>query len=268
MTQTNAARSNRAQWKSGVDRYTSRREATLPSTGVAIAIRSPQVRTKVAAVDDPFADSPQSPKLLATVNYRVDLLEQERANKRLTPAAYLTGRLLQAVFEKASRVGSSNWIGGDRVDAAVAHEKQILAMLRNARLIAALEERMKEKVGSNGTDFVRKLLTGERTFQSYAAQQQQIQARRLGLRQPTKVSDRAINRVAEQFREVLEDLAEGLAAAGKARSPIRGEQAPENPAEDFDDKGRLVAPGAGYRWGHRDDDVAEGAGADLAPATA
>jgi hypothetical protein len=254
MTKTGAARINRAQWKSGVDRYTNRRNAALPATGVAQAPPSQQVRTKLASVDDPFP-ARNGDKLIATVNIRTDLLEQERANKRITPAAYLTGRILQAVFEKQGQVGSSNWRGGDRVDAAVAHEKQIMAMLRNARLIDALMQRMIAKIGSHGTDFIRKLLTGERTFQSYAAHEQQLQARRLGLRTPTKVGDRAITHVATRFRDLLEILADELAATGKTRAPVRGEQTPANPAEDFDEKGRLVSPGEGFRWGERDADA-------------
>ena len=264
MTKNSLARTNRAAFQRGLDRYSERQKALLPPTGVGMPVPSQNVRTKLAAVDDPL--EPKA-KLLATVNYRVDLLEQERANKRISPAAYLTGRILQAAFEKATHVSSSNWRGGDRVDGSLRIDERYERLLGNAEAMNQTMSRLIAKIGSDGAGFLRLILTGERSIQAYAAQEQAEHSRRLGLRRdPGKVSDRAITRVADRLRHLLEVVAEELAATGKARSTIRGEQAAPNPDEDFDEKGRLVAPGEGYRWGDRSDDAAATKGEELASA--
>jgi hypothetical protein len=58
---------------------------------------------------DPGSDGPEAAPVLAAVNRRTDLLEEERAHKRITEDEYRVGRAIQAVFElssRARRIGS------------------------------------------------------------------------------------------------------------------------------------------------------------------
>jgi hypothetical protein len=251
------ARDTRAKWNGAVDRYSHDRRSRVSLHDVGSGVDpNRQARVKHAIVDDPM-EKDGAKKLRVAINYRTDALENERANRRISPAAYMTGRIMQHIFETSTRVSGSNWRGGDRVDAAVAHEDAIIRALGNADKRDELMAQLEDDLGKKGVDFLRKILTGERTFQSYAAHEHDLAARRLGLRRGApgagKPGDRAIGRVADRFRWALEEAAEILAATGKSRAPIRGVRAEHITAEEFDEKGRLVPAGQGYRWGERHD---------------
>jgi hypothetical protein len=71
----------------------------------------------VAAVDDPLEPGA---RVQVTVNRRVDVLENERAQQLISNTAYLAGRFVQALFERSrgARGGSAGpWREGSVTDA-------------------------------------------------------------------------------------------------------------------------------------------------------
>jgi len=191
-------------------------------------------------VDDPTPAANRDPSkpplpVQATVNRRVDLLETEFGNRRITDAMFRNGRIIQALFEKlAGSVGGSNWTGGDRVDAFTAHELQIISKqltIENARKEIA---RIERAIGTTGTRFLRRLLTEGQTFEKEAADR-------------GKGGDRGKAQITAHFRLLLENVTEAWEARGATGQEIRGEAPDPASTEETDANGVIVRPGQGYR---------------------
>lgn len=136
-----AERAGRASTRSGRRRARAQHVSLAPVTA-----RDLDVDIVERRVDDPWPDPARTdplgpkPQVRVAVNRRVDILEQELANKRIDEAEYRVGRLVQAVFERAmGRVGGGGWSQGDRVDAALAHELAVLHGLETGEKVRALE---------------------------------------------------------------------------------------------------------------------------------
>lgn len=178
-------------------------QTRLPPAGRAKP--SPHLRTTLAAVADPYGNGKE--RLLVTVNRNVDVLETERSAGRIDEAAYQTGRIIQAVFERVNKVGSSNWAGGSRVDAASAHETAIAYAVENAALVNKTVARIEKAVGIVGCRFLRSILAEGLTFAQAAALRGQS-GRHAG------------TYAGERFRAMLEDLAKEWEAEGKSAAQI------------------------------------------------
>lgn len=183
-------------------RYSRRalRTAILPANGVGERPRSRQVSLARVAIDDPFD---AGAKLQATANRRVDVLEQERAHARISEAAYLTGRVVQAVFERMAGGIGGAWREGSRVDAAVAHELAILGKIKTARELQAMMARIEKRIGVVGARFLRQVIGDGVPLATYAERR-------------GKSGVRAVAQVSAHFRMLLEDLAESW-DEGRAR---------------------------------------------------
>jgi hypothetical protein len=183
-------------------RYGAEQSPRIPANGIAIG-RAPRnnrrgVETTVAAVADPY--SPKE-KIAVAVNRRVDILEYEYSHGRLTEAAYRTGRIVQATFERATGRSQSSWSMGDRVDAFSAKEMQILTSLEKAEAVNALFLKLVKAVGQIGARFLRAVLAEGKTYDQLA------QAR-------GRSGERGRAAAADHFRTLLEDLAQFWAAEG------------------------------------------------------
>lgn len=220
-------------------------------------------------VDDPWPDPERSdplsppPKIPAQVNRRVDILEQELGNRRIDEAQYRTGRIVQAVFERAQgRVGGGGWNAGDKVDAALAHELAVIHSIETAEKVEALMARIDRAIGTVGSRFLRRILVDRVSLEQYALER-------------GKSGERGKAQVAAHFRFLLEDLAEAWAARGSSRAErdadpwteppadnpkavrrstnraadtlIRGERSTPLPGEEVDVGGVVVPPGKGYQ---------------------
>ncbi len=175
-------------------------DARMPPNGVGQRPRSKQVSLARVAVPDPYDPGE---RLQATVNRRVDILEQERSHGRITEAAYLTGRVVQAVFERAGGRSGGGWREGARVDAATAHELAIIRALDSAHALEAYLRRISRLVGEVGARFLRAVLADGISLGAYAT----------GV---GKGGNRGANQVRGHFRIVLEQIAERW-DDGKAR---------------------------------------------------
>ncbi len=232
------------------DRY-DLRGAYQHGAGLAQPPRKQAVPTATIAIDDPLDPGK---RLLATVNRRADILEDERAHGRISVSQYETARQVQAVFERASgaRLGSGGWdIGGSR-DQTIAHELAIIYAIEDARTVQRLLGRVTRAVGEVGARFLKQILADRNTFAAYA------QARGKG-------GERGTAQVAGHFRLLLEGLDEafasrGLAAdlqdlgAGETERQGKGkagryavQAAPSD--EETDRSGSVVPPGHGEAWG-------------------
>ncbi|KAA2237694.1 hypothetical protein [Salinarimonas soli] len=219
--------------------------------------RDTEIEVVEHRVEDPWPDPARDPLLApqrvpVAFNRRVDLLEVERAHKRITEAEYCTGRLVQAVFERAmGQVGGGGWNAGDKVDAALKHELTVIYALDTAEKVQGLVQRIERAVGTVGTRFLRQVLVGRVSFAQYAAQR-------------GKGGDRGTSQVAGHFRFLLEDLSEAWAARGVAagegaltedgrgtdrrrETAIRGHQELAGEGEEFDAAGTQVPVGKGFR---------------------
>jgi hypothetical protein len=192
--------------KTDPGRYQAQQSARVPANGFGTsATRSrANVDTTVAVVPDPFS---AKDRIAVTVNRRVDLLEYEYSNRRLTEAAYRTGRIVQATFERATGRSQSSWSLGDRVDAWSAKEMQMISSLQRAEAVQTMMARIVRSVGQIGARFLRAILSEGKTYEQLA------EAR-------GRTSERGRTAAAERFRTLLEDLAEDWAATGLA-TPAR-----------------------------------------------
>lgn len=186
-------------------RYTSSRSARMPANGLAKPPKTKNVSVARAAVQDPLEPGA---KLYVAANRFVDVLETERSHHRISEAAYIIGRQLQAVFEAAASLGGGGqWRESDRVDPVLAKEVAIHRNIRAARRVDAETARLSREVGDIGVQFLRTILTGT-TFAEYAA--------RSGARERRDVA-----LVAGRFRTMLEDVVR--ARQGRGTVPRRPE---------------------------------------------
>jgi hypothetical protein len=204
----------------------------------------------VVAIDDPLPDQSRpplspAPRIQATANRRVDILEMELSHGRITQSEYAIGRIVQAVFERASgaRLGSGGWHQGDRVDQATAHELAIIYAITDTHIVVAWLRTVERALGHIDARLVRQVLADRMSFADVAA------ARGRAGRQGTSY-------YADRFRDALETLDNALAARGVAPTvtdethgevpEIRAARAePEN--VETDASGRVVPAGKGYR---------------------
>jgi hypothetical protein len=184
----------------------------MPANGLAVSRSARNVPTVPAAVRDPYAPKE---RILVSVNRRVDILEEELANGRIDEAQYHTGRRCQAIFERAGGVSASSWNMGDRVDAYVAKELQIIHSLMDADRVRREIEDMQKVIGTVGARMLRAVLSGT-SFKQIATAR-------------GKTGDRAVSAVAQQFRWYLEDLSEARAARGVREPAARREDRPTDP---------------------------------------
>lgn len=173
-------------------------KAIVPANGLASS-RSRNVPTTVAAVPDPF--DPRG-RIAVSVNRKVDALEWEHSHGRLSQAAYLTGRQVQAVLERAyCGRSASNWMGGDRVDAYAVKEMQIITGLEKAETVKAYMEMITRSVGQIGARFLKAVLLEGLSYADLA------KAR-------GRDNEAGRSAAASQFRNLLEDLSVDWSAVG------------------------------------------------------
>ena len=185
-------------------------ERRMRASRKRIAPYDPRARTRgdleteavSRTVDDPLNFGS---KERVAVNRRIDILEMERSRgpaNGISEAAFLTGRQIQAVFERSQLSGGSSWSGGDRVDAELAKEKRIIRNVDTARAVNAEMGRLSDEVGMIGARFLREILTGT-SFAEFAARRGHS-------------NERAVTDVAKRFRWMLEEIADARAARGRA----------------------------------------------------
>jgi len=156
----------------------------------------------MGAVPDPLD---REGRLVVTVNYRVDVLEDERAHNRISEAAYQVGRIAQAVFERARGPTGSNWQGGNvRVDAYTAAEIAVIRGIEAAERICAMVKWMRHELGRIDANIVQRMLGDGKSYAEVATL--------VGKR-----GDRGKRHIAERFRDALEALAHAKAARGVAK---------------------------------------------------
>ncbi|SEQ49326.1 hypothetical protein SAMN05216548_10536 [Faunimonas pinastri] len=178
-------------------------DAVPPIGGVARRPLSPNLPTAQIAVPDP--ENPKE-RILARVNRNVDLLELERSHGRISEAAYMVGRIIQAVFEQAAGVRmGGGWAGGEKVDAATEDEIRLIRTLAKARLADDYVKRIEKVVGEVGAKFLRRLIMGEASFASEGA------ARGKG-------RDRGAAYAGDRFRWMLEEISEAWAGRAEPRT--------------------------------------------------
>lgn len=193
--------------------------------------------------------APYQPGLYETVPYnrRVDVLEEERANHRISVSQYETGRIIQAIFERASgaKLGSGGWSQGGSRDQTIAHELQIIYAIEDAETVKRYVTRVERAIGTVGTRFLRQILADRVSFAQYAAAR-------------GKAGERGLAQVAGHFRILLEGLDDAWAARGATvlEADAEGEMHPRIRAEgatpeacETDERGRMVPRGHGHRWG-------------------
>ncbi len=191
------------------------------------------VQVTAVAVADPF--SPAT-RVLASANRNVDVLEMERSHGRITVSQYEVGRQVQAILERGvgARLGSIAYDVRGSKDLSIAHELAIIYAIEDARLVAALRDKIVRAIGMTGARFLAEVLTGRQTFTQYA------EARGKG-------GERGTAYVAEHFRILLESLDEEFAAEGIVQA-IRSFQG-EPTGEETDSRGRTVPDGQGAYFG-------------------
>jgi len=164
---------------------------------------SVHVRTRVGAVIDPYDPDGKS-RIAVRINRCVDVLEDERAHKRISEAAYREGRALMRLFEPATAMGSTNWAGTSRVDAWVAKELSVIRGIDRARAITALKGWLRHELGAIDANLVVRIVGEGKSYAEAAALQ-------------GKAGDRGMRYIAARFRDALEALAEAKAAVGAER---------------------------------------------------
>ena len=104
--------------KTSAGRYDiTRKDRLVPGGRAQINARVRTVQPVEAAVDDPYGGKD---RILVTVNRRTDILEMERSHGRISEAAYRTGEVVQALFQRLgyAGIGSASLDGASRGDPA------------------------------------------------------------------------------------------------------------------------------------------------------
>lgn len=204
-------------------RYENQRGVREPPGGFGQPVPSLNVRTSIGVVQDPY--DPKL-KIAATISLRVDVLEKEYAHRRISEGAYHAGRLVQAAFERMGGISPQNWSGGDRVDAAVAHELAIIRSLERGQKLVGLLNRIVSCIGMIDARLLRRVLADRQNFAQCAAAE-------------GKGGDRGQNYIGQRFRDALELLADRWTAKGQGRIWIDIES---------DRQGRTGEPGGLTSW--------------------
>jgi hypothetical protein len=126
---------------------------------------------------------------------RVDVLQHELDHQRISPDAFLVGRILQALFERASGAGLStpSMNDGGRGNPVLSRDLHLVLRLADARKIAEHEAWIRGRIGDFGVRVMRQVLEDGRTFKELAGQ---------------LASEREISRRGDRFRMLLEELAQ------------------------------------------------------------
>lgn len=202
---TSTERRTTGRGKPAIGRYDGRSHNTrLPGEGLGklpVSANSKDAEV-VAAVEDPWGDGKQ--RVFATVNRRVDILEDERSHKLISEAAYRTGRQVQQVFELAARVGGSNWGGDSRSDPLHTQRSAISKAMERAGEILEMERRIRDRLGAIDTRLLARVLRDRMSFADCAAL----------VGKPGSWGERFIK---ARFRDALEELAEAWTAKGKGQ---------------------------------------------------
>jgi hypothetical protein len=122
----------------------------------------------VAAVDDPLEPGA---RVQVTVNRRVDVLENERAQGLITNTAYLAGRFVQALFERSrgARGGSAGpWREGSVTD-AWSHDAKLVRVIHDVQTLERYLTAMRGVLGQRDTEIVYDMLGDGLTYAQVAA---------------------------------------------------------------------------------------------------
>lgn len=178
-------------------------DARSPYRGFGRPPPSDNIRTAIGAVVDPHDIDGERHQV--RINRLVDVLEDERAHRRISEAAYVTGQHLMRVFGRVRGPGNaSNWQGASRVDAFVSKELAVISGLDAARAITKLKRWLEYELGKIDGRLVARILHEGKSFAEAAALQ-------------GKAGDRGTRYIAARFRDALEALAEAQAATGAAK---------------------------------------------------
>lgn len=151
----------------------------------------------MVAVEDPYPDPHTGRKirLVAAVNRRTDILEDERSRGRISHEAHQMGRKAQSIFEAASRAtGGGQWMQGGRVDVDHAKELAIHRSLEAARKIQAFMRYLRSTLTASQAISIVRVLRDGMSFRELAAAH-------------GKFSKRGTAQKAAEFRNALEVLA-------------------------------------------------------------
>lgn len=163
-----------------------------------VSRRNTDATIAAVAIADPY-DAARRVRASA----RVDLLDRERRRRFIDEASYLVGREIEAAFEGMGRIsGLGQWLAGDRVDAAVAHELAIVLGVERAYAVNALLGFLVRHLGKSDTRLLW-LVLGERLPFSLAA---------AALGRP---GVRGLRYTMDRFRDALVVLADAKAARGR-----------------------------------------------------
>jgi hypothetical protein len=168
-------------------------DSAAPSNGRA----AERGNASVAAVDDPLEPGA---RVQVTVNRRVDVLENERAQGLITNTAYLAGRFVQALFERSrgARGGSAGpWREGGVTD-AWSHDAKLVRALHDAATLERYLAAMRGLLGVTDTAIMSDMLGDNYTYEQAAARRH----RGGGIR--------ARSYVAARFRDALELVAKHI----------------------------------------------------------
>lgn len=176
------------------------RPAPLPPGGkLGRPPRSRNLDTTVAAVTDPMGDGEL--RHLATVNRRTDLLEHERSHGLISEAAYRNGRIVQAVLERAGRIGGSNWAGASRKDPAEVRDTHAQRLIDDGAVAETWRRRIRDRLGMIDARLIDRVLGEGLSYADCAAL--------VG-----RAGDRGQRYMASRFRDALEELSEVLVGRG------------------------------------------------------
>jgi hypothetical protein len=177
-------------------------DARRPLRGFGRPPPTTNIRTAIGAVTDPHDIDGERHQV--RINRLVDVLEDERAHRRISEAAYITGQQLMQVFGRARGPGNaSNWAGASRVDAFVSKELAVISGIDAARAITKAKAWLERELGKIDGRLVGRILHEGKSFAECAALQ-------------GKAGDRGMRYIAARFRDALEQLAEAQAATGAA----------------------------------------------------
>lgn len=190
-----------------VSRYDGRRACLVGSIAPSPPAHSP-VKTAVGRVPDPYSPGAY---IVVAINRRVDILEIERHAKRISEAAYRIGRDIQHALEASMR-SSSNWSDGVSGDPTTAREHRLASGRARAHATGALYRRIVRAVGMRGVHHINRVLRDGWSYRDIAEDE--------GLIEPGygRKGERGIAKVAERFRQLLEDIAEYWTQSGR-RAP-------------------------------------------------
>ena len=181
-----------------IGRYDGRKARLLP-TGLGQAVPSMNAKTATVSVVDPFDNGVS--RIQATVSINVDILEKERAHTRISEAAYLTGRILQEKFERASHLGGSNWMGTSKQDPMMQQELRVLSAIISAEDVTKTLARIRSRLGHIDARLIQRVLGDRMSFGQCAEV-------------TGKNGERGASYIGARFREALEDLAQAWTAKG------------------------------------------------------